>query len=68
MMKILSLSDVEISYIYSPVVKERFNSIDLVISCGDLRYSYLEYIISMLNKPLYYVTGNHANSVEETVG
>jgi len=66
-MKILSLSDIEIGFIYSPLILERFKNVDLVISCGDLHYYYLEYIISMLNKPLYYVTGNHANTIEETV-
>lgn len=36
----------------------------MVISCGDLPYYYLEYIISMLNKPLYFVRGNHAPAAE----
>lgn len=63
-MKILAISDVEMSFIYSPLVKQRFGDADLVISCGDLPYYYLEYIISMLNVPLYYVNGNHNNRVE----
>ena len=67
-MRILSVSDTEIGFIYSPMILERFQSIDLVISCGDLPYYYLEYIISMLNIPLYYVRGNHASKVEFTTG
>jgi uncharacterized protein len=67
-MKILSISDIEINFIYSPTIQERFKSVDLVISCGDLPYYYLEYIETMLNKPLYYVAGNHSNSVEQTTG
>lgn len=63
-MKILAVSDTEVSFIYSPVVKQRFADVDFVISCGDLPYFYLEYIISMLNRPLYYVNGNHKNQVE----
>lgn len=63
-MKILSLSDIELGFIYSPQVLERFTDIDLVISCGDLSYFYLEYIVSMLNKPMYFVRGNHARDVE----
>lgn len=63
-MKILSVSDVELSFIYSPSVVERFKDADLVISCGDLPYYYLEYIISMLNVPLYFVHGNHMNTIE----
>jgi predicted phosphodiesterase len=67
-MRILSVSDTEIGFIYSPMIVEKFQSIDLVISCGDLPYYYLEYIISMLNVPLYYVRGNHASRVEITSG
>jgi len=63
-MKILGISDIEIAFIYSPMVVERFSDIDIVISCGDLPYFYLEYIVSMLNVPLYFVRGNHANRVE----
>jgi Icc-related predicted phosphoesterase len=67
-MKILSVSDVELSIIYSAHIAQRFRDVDLVISCGDLPYYYLEYIISMLNVPLYYVRGNHASKVEVTSG
>jgi Icc-related predicted phosphoesterase len=63
-MKILAVSDVELSFIYSPIIAQRFKDADLVISCGDLPYYYLEYIISMLNVPLYYVYGNHQNLPE----
>jgi hypothetical protein len=67
-MRILSVSDIEIGFIYSPMILERFQSIDLIISCGDLPYYYLEYIETMLNVPLYYVRGNHASKVEYTSG
>lgn len=65
-MRILAVSDTEIGFIYSPMVVERFQNVDLVISCGDLPYYYLEYIVSMLNVPMYYVRGNHASKVEFT--
>lgn len=32
---------------------------DLVLSCGDLPFDYLEYIVSRLDVPLVYVPGNH---------
>src|SRR2546428_6105235 len=32
---------------------------DLVLSCGDLPFDYLEYIVSRVNVPLLYVPGNH---------
>ncbi|MDR3575663.1 MAG: metallophosphoesterase [Anaerolineaceae bacterium] len=63
-MKILAISDVELGFIYSPLIIDRFKDVDLVVSCGDLPYYYLEYIISLLNVPLYYVRGNHASLVE----
>jgi len=63
-MKLLTVSDKEMPLIYSPRIKERFGDVDLAISCGDLSYYYLEYIISSLDIPLYYVRGNHAKDVE----
>jgi hypothetical protein len=59
-MKILAVSDIELDMIYSPLIAQRFKDVDLIIGCGDLPYYYLEYMISMLNRPLYYVRGNHA--------
>lgn len=67
-MKILAVSDVEVSFIYSPSIIQRFADVDLIIGCGDLPYFYLEYIVSMLNKPMYFVLGNHMNKVESGVG
>ena len=60
MTKILTVSDTVADLVYSPLIAERFGDVDLVLSCGDLPIEYLEYIVSMLNKPLYYVRGNHA--------
>lgn len=64
-MKLLAVSDTELDVIYSPMISQRFKHIDLVIGCGDLPYYYLEYIISMLNRPTYYVRGNHAPRFKE---
>ncbi len=67
-MKILSVSDVEVSFLYSPHIRDRFADVDLILSCGDLSYYYLEYITSMLDAPLFFVRGNHNNLVEEGAG
>jgi len=64
--KVLSLSDKTIDSIYSSQVKERFAGVDLILGCGDLSYYYLEYVVSMLNAPLYYVRGNHSNLIEHS--
>ena len=62
--KVLSLSDVIVSFIYSPQVRRRFSDVDLVIGCGDLAYYYLEYVLTALDKPLFFVRGNHDKIVE----
>ena len=58
-MKILCISDKIDPLVYSPLIKERFSDIDLILSAGDLPLYYLDYIISNLNKPLFFVFGNH---------
>ncbi|MBN2531528.1 MAG: metallophosphoesterase [Spirochaetales bacterium] len=64
-MKILCISDHIDSIIYSMQIKCRYKDIDLVISAGDLRLSYYDFIMSNLNKPLYFVFGNHKlNGIE----
>lgn len=40
-------------------LRRRYSDIDCIISCGDLPPVYLEFIVSILNIPLYYVRGNH---------
>jgi Icc-related predicted phosphoesterase len=57
--KILALSDEVVEFIYSPQVKERFGEVDFVVGCGDLPFYYLEFIVTLLDKPVYYIHGNH---------
>ncbi|MDC7226708.1 MAG: metallophosphoesterase [Spirochaetales bacterium] len=56
----LCISDHVDSLIYSPALKDRFGDVDAVISCGDLKQNYYEFIVSTLNIPLLYVLGNHS--------
>ncbi len=58
-MKILALSDQVVESIYSADVRERFGDVGLLLSCGDLPYSYLEYLVTLLGVPAFYVHGNH---------
>lgn len=58
-MKILCVSDQIDPLVYSNNVKERFKDVDLVISAGDLPMEYLDFIVSSLNKPVFFVFGNH---------
>jgi Icc-related predicted phosphoesterase len=40
-------------------LRARFHDVELVISCGDMPAPYLEYIVEILNVPLFFVRGNH---------
>jgi hypothetical protein len=62
-MKLLTISDVVNNSVYNANAKTRFCDVDLVLSCGDLPAYYLEFIVSMLDVPLYYVVGNHADEM-----
>ena len=58
-MKILCVSDQIDPLVYSSNIKERYKDIDIVISAGDLPMEYLDFIVSSLNKPVYFIFGNH---------
>lgn len=58
-MKILCVSDQIDPLVYSSVAKEYFADIDLILCAGDLAMEYVDYIVSTLNKPTYFVFGNH---------
>ena len=58
-MKILAVSDQVVPQIYSATVCQRYGDVELVLGCGDLPYSYLEYIVTKLNVPCFFVHGNH---------
>ena len=58
-MKILAVSDEENDALWSGQVREIAQGVDLIISCGDLRNDYLEFLLTMINAPLLYVFGNH---------
>jgi Icc-related predicted phosphoesterase len=64
-MKILAVSDKVDELLYSPAIKHLFADVDLVLGCGDLPFHYLEFLVTMLGKPLFYVVGNHANEVRK---
>lgn len=58
-MKILVIADQITPMLYDYFNEERFRDVNCVISCGDLPGDYLEFIVSMLNVPCFYVPGNH---------
>lgn len=67
MVKILCVSDTVMPQLESAVnLRRRYSDVQLVISCGDLPAVYLEYIVSTLNVPLFYVRGNHDERYSES--
>jgi Icc-related predicted phosphoesterase len=58
-MKILCISDQIDPLVYTNTIKDRFGDVDVILSAGDLPMDYLDFIVSSLNKPLFFVFGNH---------
>ena len=58
-MKLLLLSDVESPYLWDYYRPGRLAEYDLILSCGDLKASYLSFLVTMGRSRLLYVRGNH---------
>lgn len=58
-MKILAVTDETVERLYPLAASGHFADVKLILSCGDLPYPYLEYLVTVLNVPLCYVPGNH---------
>lgn len=58
-MRILVIADEESQYYWDFYEKGKLDDIDLIISCGDLDPSYLEFLVTFANVPVLYVHGNH---------
>jgi Icc-related predicted phosphoesterase len=57
--KILCISDRVEPMLHGPRLNSYARGVEAVISCGDLPFDYLEYILTFLGVPVYYVLGNH---------
>ncbi len=64
-MKILFLADEESKAYWDFFHKEDFEDIDLIVSCGDLKASYLSFLATMVPVPVLYVRGNHDDRYEK---
>ncbi len=73
-MKILAVSDQVVDRVYTLASTGQFHDVEFLLGCGDLPYAYLEYLVTILNKPMFYVPGNHdpeynlANPLSRTEG
>lgn len=60
MKKILAVSDQRLSEMErQEYLRQNYGDASFIISCGDMEASYLEFISSALNLPLFFVRGNH---------
>lgn len=64
-MKILLVADQESRYIWDFYDPERFKDVDIILSAGDLKASYMEFLTTVTRKPTYYIHGNHDNKYLE---
>jgi len=57
--KILAISDQVLERMYTLSSSGHFQDVELILGCGDMPYEYLEYLVTILNVPMFYVPGNH---------
>jgi Icc-related predicted phosphoesterase len=57
--KILCISDRVEPMLHGPSLTSYARGVEAVISCGDLPFDYLEFVLTFLGVPVYYVLGNH---------
>ena len=58
-MRILAVADEECPALWDHYVPGRLQEYDLILSCGDLKASYLSFLVTMARCPVLYVHGNH---------
>ena len=58
-MKILTVSDEECAALWDHYTPGKLSSYDLILACGDLKASYLSFLVTMARCPVLYVHGNH---------
>ena len=64
-MRILAVADAEAKYYYDYYQPGKLKEFDLILACGDLHRSYLEFLVTMARCPVLYVRGNHDDSFAE---
>lgn len=58
-MRVLIIADEESRALYDHYDSSRLRDVDLILSCGDLSASYLEFLVTMGHAPVAYIMGNH---------
>ena len=63
-MKLLAVSDVADPGLWDYFTRDKLEGVDAILSCGDLPSSYLTFLVTMGNIPVFYVHGNHDAAYE----
>ena len=63
-MKLQLISVEEAQYLWEYYRPGNLDGVDLILSAGDLKASYLSFLVTMANRPLLYVHGNHDGSYD----
>ena len=63
-MKILAVADEESPALWDYYIPGRLEDYDLILACGDLKASYLTFLVTMGRGRLLYIHGNHDGSYE----
>ncbi len=64
--RVLAVGDIPSPYYYDHYTPGKLNEFDLILSCGDLKQSYLEFLATLASCPVVYVRGNHDDSFADT--
>lgn len=66
-MKLLCVSDTVMQPLENAAnLRRRYHDVEAVVSCGDMPAAYLDFISTILGKPLLYVRGNHDEMYADT--
>jgi len=56
---VLAVSDQVDPRIHTATLRQRMPDVDVVVGCGDVPARYLEFLADALDRPVYFVLGNH---------
>jgi uncharacterized protein len=65
--KLLCVSDTVMQPLENAAnLRRRYHDVEAIVSCGDMPAAYLDFISTILGKPLLYVRGNHDEMYDDT--
>jgi hypothetical protein len=67
-LRLLAVSDIVEPQLYSARLPDWIGPVDAVLGCGDLPHDYLEFLLTILNVPCFYVDGNHCGGPHDNHG